>query len=426
MIIKKSIGNKLICFFFFLMLILPASFQVPRGILLILILFIIVGNNEFSSVRYDKTLLIIALINIFFSFVFIINGIIRSTPGAISMATVYIVWPILYLYFIGLSDKIANIRPLLSIIIFGGLASAGLIIIFIFNNFFGFPIDISYIVKSQDFGVYWEGGATELNSMNLATVFYSFIFVLTLFLIPKNLNTLKISKYLLRFSFVVCLFLLFISARRAFWLVCAISPFLIVFSLKIIGINLRIRRFLIPFVIFISLSIGFVSYMAIDNDNLISEFNSSFEFDNPEAESNYLRKEQFNALQKGWENNWLIGAGLGATAKGSVRDENATWAYELSYMALLFHTGIVGIIVYGSSVFWIIYQSVIICRKNKLYTVYLIPQIVALICFLLVNASNPYLSKFDYLWTIFLPLATLNAIKIEKNNENDRFFDTLL
>lgn len=332
------------------------------------------------------------------------------------MTTVYIVWPILYLYFIGLSDKIESILPFLKIIIIGGLASAGLIIIFIFNNFFGFPIDVSYIAKSQDFGVYWEGGATELNSMNLATVFYSFIFALTLFFLPEKYNMLRINNNLIKFSLIVTLILLFISARRAFWVVCALSPVIVLLLLKIIGISLRLKRFLFPFLFFITIALSVLTYMSIDNDNLIAEFNSSFEFDNPGAESNYLRKEQFNALINGWEDNWLIGAGLGASAKGSIRDDNATWAYELSYIALLFHTGLVGIIVYGFSILWILCESIIICRKKKQYVSYLLPQITALICFLLVNASNPYLSKFDYLWTIFLPLATLNAIKLEDKN----------
>jgi hypothetical protein len=414
MIIKKNLGNKFICIFFFLMLILPASFQVPRGILLLLLLFLIISNNPFSSFRYDKTLLIIGLINIFFSLIFILNGIVRSTPGAISVSTIFIIWPVLYLYFIGLSDKKSNIVPILNTIIYGGLASAGLIIIFIINNFFGFPINVIYLADSQGFDVFWKDGATELNSMNLATVFYTFIFVLTLLFIPKKYNTLGINKNLIRFTLIVSLFLLFISARRAFWFVCAISPFIILFLFKIIGIGLRLKRFIIPILVILSVAFTVVVYMAIDNDNLISQFNSSFEFDNPEAESNYLRKEQFNALISGWEDNWLIGAGLGASAKGSIRDVKTPWTYELSYIALLFQTGIVGIFIYVSSVFWIIYQSIIVCRKNKYYVSYLLPQITALICFLFVNASNPYLSKFDYLWTIFLPLATLNAIKLEK------------
>ncbi|RKS99993.1 hypothetical protein [Flavobacterium sp. 123] len=417
MIIKKSIGNKFICIFFFLMLILPASFQMPRGILLLLILFFIIKSNTFSLFRYDRTLLVIGLINIFFSFIFTLNGIVRSTPGAIAVSTVYLIWPVLYLYFIGLSDSKSNLVSILNTIIYGGLGSVGLILVFIYNNFFGFPLDITYLTKSQDFGIFWGGGAVELNSMNLATVLYTFIFVLTLLLMPTELNHFSKKKNLIRFTLLVSLALIFISARRAFWLVCAISPFIILLLLKIAGVNLRLKRFIIPCLVFCSVVFTFVGYLALDNDKLFSEFNSSFEFDNPAAESNYLRKEQFDALISGWEDNWLIGAGLGAHAQGSTRDDKAPWAYELSYIALLFHTGIVGILVYGSSIFWIIYESIIICRKNKYYVSFLLPQITGLICFLLVNASNPYLGKFDYLWTIFLPLATINAIKLDVSSD---------
>lgn len=415
---KNKIGTYLICVFFFLMLTLPASFQVLRGVLLLIILFLTVQNISLTSFRYDKTILIIGLLNLFFSFLFILNGIIRSTPGAIRVSTVFLIWPILYFYFIGWSNKVSALLPVLNTIIYGGLGSVALILIFIYNNFSGFPIDISYLVKSQDFGFYWGSGAVEMNSMNLATVLYVFVFILTILLMPSKLNLLNFKKYTLVFTFLVSTILLFISARRAFWVVCAISPFVIFALLKLSKINLRLKRFIVPAVMFFSMVFSFVGYLALDNDNLLIELKSSFEFDNPEAESNFIRKEQYDALINGWEKNWFFGAGLGASAKGSIRDIDSPWAYELSYIALLFQTGIVGVIIYFSSVFWIIYKSIKICRKNNYYIFYLLPQISALICFLLANATNPYLAKFDYLWTIFLPLATINAIKLDVDKFN--------
>tara|TARA_B110000971_G_C19803123_1_gene405305 strand:- start:163 stop:378 length:216 start_codon:yes stop_codon:yes gene_type:complete len=59
-------------------------------------------------------------------------------------------------------------------------------------------------------------------------------------------------------------------------------------------------------------------------------------------------------------------------------------------------------------------------RKKHSAIGLLAPQLVALVCFLIINASNPYLGKFDYLWTIFLPIASINAISLNsrliKNN----------
>jgi O-antigen ligase len=412
--LKKHIGIYSICFFFFLMLVLPASFQAPRGILLIIILFFSLTTIKSSLFKYDKLLIHIGLVNVFFSLIFVLNGILRNAPGAINMSTVYIVWPILYLYFIGLSTKTTDIIPLLNTIIYGGLGSSILILLFIYNNFFGFPLDLTYIAKSQDFGFFWNSGVVELNSMNLATVLYTFVYVLTLLLIPSKLNQFRFNKNLTRLTLFLCLGLIFISSRRAFWLVCLISPFLILFLLKLVGVNLRLRRFLIPGLISFFILAIFVGFLALDNENIATEFNSSFEFDNPQAESNYIRNEQFKALMNGWGENLFLGNGLGSQAKGSIRDIDSPWNYELSYVALLFHTGIVGIVIYASSIFWIIFESINICRKKRKHIAFIMPLIAAMICFLLVNASNPYLGKFDYLWTIFLPIGYINAIKLEK------------
>jgi hypothetical protein len=413
---KRHLGIYVVCIFFFLMLVLPASFQVPRGALLVLILFFSIGINPIYSLRYYKPLMYIGLIDILFSILFTLNGLSRSTPGAIPVSTVYILWPILYLYFIGLSVKKANIIPISKTIIYGGLGSASLICLFIYNNFWGFPIDISYLVKSQDFGIFWDAGAAQLNSMNLATILYTFVFALTILSIPVEYNVFNVSKPLIVFTLIVCLVLIFISQRRAFWMVCLISPMIILLLFKLIGFNLRLRKFIV-LGLFFFLIISTIVLLTFDKEKLVSSFNSSFEFDNPNAESNYLRKEQFEALIKGWYDNKLIGNGLGAHAQGSIRDVSATWNYELSYIALLFQTGLVGIFVYTSSIFWIIYESVLICRRNKYYASYLVPQLVGLICFLIANASNPYLNKFDYLWTIFLPLASINALKIDSYAE---------
>jgi hypothetical protein len=411
---QKSIGSISLCIFFFLMLILPASFQEVRGFLLLMLLFFGIQSKKLDIIRYNYKIVVIWIINIIFSIFFILNGILRSTPGAIPVSTIYFIWPIIYFLFIGLTIKKKQVIPLLNTIIYGGLASSLLIICFIYNNFFGFPLDLTYLVKVQDFGIYWESGVFEMNSMNLASVLYCFVFVFTILIIPSKLNNIFIKRKLLILVFLICAILIFISARRAFWLVCLSSPFIITILLKWSKVDLRLNRFIIPIFIFFTIGISFVTYLALDNDNIITQFESSFEFDNPEAESNYLRKEQYDALINGWKENKLIGAGLGASAKGSIRDEKSPWAYELSYIALLFQVGIVGVIIYVISIFWIIYESIIMCRNNHYFVVFLLPQIAGLICFLLVNASNPYLLKFDYLWVVFLPVATLNALKLDK------------
>ena len=82
--------------------------------------------------------------------------------------------------------------------------------------------------------------------------------------------------------------------------------------------------------------------------------------------------------------------------------------YELSYVALLFHTGIVGFAIYAAAVIWIYRMGLRIIRSGDRIGLYMVPALVGTTCFLIANATNPYLEKFDYIWVIFLPVALIN------------------
>lgn len=119
------------------------------------------------------------------------------------------------------------------------------------------------------------------------------------------------------------------------------------------------------------------------------------------------RSSQFAALITGWREHPLLGAGHGAVAS-VVRSTEQPWAYELTYLALLFHTGLIGLFVYASGVIWIFWVGVrsIGCRGAD---VAIVPVLAGTASFLIANATNPYLEKFDYIWVIFLPVAFLNV-----------------
>lgn len=398
------------------MLVLPASFQAPRGLFLGLILLFSLRTDLLHKLIFDRTTVYLAIINVGTSIFFIVYGLILSAPGALNVSTVYVVWPILYFYFIGFNSKTSDILPFMSMILYGCIISAILVLLFIINTFIGIP-GVSVIASAQDFTVGFYDGFIELNSMNLATIMYAFSFSLTIVLLPKDLNYFAAGKMkTINFiSVVVSLLLILISARRAFWLVCLLSPIIIIALFKLSGIRINLRKYLLPFFGVLLFSGIAFSLLSLDLTIITTEFDTIFEFDNPDAESNYLRKEQYDALVNGWMDSPFFGKGLGATAKGSIRDEAAPWAYELSYMALLFQTGIIGMCIYGGSILWIYFKSIRIMRSQGALAVFMLaPQIIGLTCFLIVNASNPYLAKFDYLWTVFLPIATINAFSLNR------------
>lgn len=411
--------NRLVRFslnlFFLLMLVLPASFQAFRGVYLGIMLLFSLRFGLTKVLSYDKETIYIGSINIITSIIFIFIGLLLSAPGALNVSTVYVIWPILYFYFIGYNNKLRDILPYMSMILYGSLLSSLFISLFILGTFIGLPGIITSIAKAQDFSVGFYDGFIELNSMNLATVMYSFAFCLTILLLPKKFNYFGAGKmkFINMLCIIVSIVMILISARRAFWMVCLICPLIIILLFKISGIRIKLMKYIMPFIGVAFLGVISFSVLALDLTTINTEFDSIFEFDNPDAESNYLRKEQYEALRDGWLESPIFGKGLGAAADKSVRDEAAPWAYELSYMALIFQTGIIGIVIYSGSIIWIFYKSIKIIKVKDPLTVFLLaPQIVALSCFLIVNASNPYLAKFDYLWVVFLPIATINAISL--------------
>lgn len=415
---NKNIVKYSLSLFFLLMLVLPASFQAPRGLFLGLILLFSLRSDLLHRLVFDRPTVYLAILNIGASIFFIIYGFVLSAPGALSVSTVYVIWPILYFYFIGFNSKLEDILPFMKMILYGCIIAAILVSLFILNTFVGIP-GVSAVASAQDFTVGFYDGFIELNSMNLATIMYAFSFSLTIVLLPMDLNFFGSGKMkTINFiSLAVSLLLILISARRAFWVVCLVCPIIIIALFKLSGIRINLQKYLMPFIGFMLFAGLTFSLLALDLTVISTEFDTAFEFDNPDAESNYLRKEQYDALVNGWMDSPFLGQGLGATAKGSIRDEAAPWAYELSYMALLFQTGIIGMCIYGGSILWIYFKSIKIMRsKNSLAVFMLAPQLIGLTCFLIVNASNPYLAKFDYLWTVFLPIATINAFSLNKES----------
>jgi len=69
-------------------------------------------------------------------------------------------------------------------------------------------------------------------------------------------------------------------------------------------------------------------------------------------------------------------------------------------------------------VVWIALKGMQISRKDTDFAKLFIPLITALCSFLIINATNPYLAKFDYLWVIFLPVALINT-HLTQRRKND-------
>jgi hypothetical protein len=417
---RVEISWKLLVLFFVFSLVIPSVFQAERGVFLAIFILGSFANLEVTKIKYNLVVFRLFLVNISASTIFFAVGLFNNSPGVLHVSTVYFFWPILFLFFIGFFKHTKIVTYFSYGLISSGILSSFLIINNILNTFGYLSVTNQTLYEALGFSVFWDGGFTEISSTNLVTVFCVYVFTIAILFLPKSIR-LKVypSSKLIIFTLLLCSILLFLSGRRAFWLVGILSPVIIVLIYYLSYININIKRYLYSFSIVILIAIFLFTYFAFDNDRFLLEFSSIFVFDDPSAESNLLRKEQFDSLIEGWELSPVWGRGLGSVAPGTIRDPIAPWNYELSYVALLFQTGIIGVVIYTLSICWIVIKSILESRKSKYIAALLLPYICTLICFLIANATNPYLAKFDYLWVIFLPVGILNAVLV-KGTPNDQ------
>jgi hypothetical protein len=144
----------------------------------------------------------------------------------------------------------------------------------------------------------------------------------------------------------------------------------------------------------------------LDLDVVWSTFRTGFQFTvDPVAQTRAL---QFEALIDGWLASPLLGSGHGAPAPGVIRSTEMPWAYELTYAAFLYHTGLIGLLFYGAGVTWIYAHAIRIIREGSRMAPLMVAVLTGTTTFLIANATNPYLERYDCLWVLFLPLAFVN------------------
>lgn len=392
-------------FFFALMLVLPTTFQSQRGLLLAALL---AGGGLFALNRWSvsRDILFLWLITTCVGLFGIMWGFVNGAPGAAHVSSVFLLWPFVYMVFIGHVHSPRTIVVLEKVLCFGIAVASLMALSLLVAAVLGRGEWIRDVFAFQGAGIYVFDGFVELTLFNLATVIYGLPFLATLLFSPVTdgwLTNRRSLGILLLLVLAICV----VSGRRAFWLLAVATPLLVLVLYFLAGVRFRVRYMVATAILAFALAIGGVIGLGLDFGVLYEQFLSAFDFSGEQSAS--LRYQQYSALMSGWYEHPLIGQGLGAAEKSIVRSEEMVWAYELSYVALLFQTGIVGVIVYSSAVIWIFITGLRIVRRQPDAVQVILPLLAGLAGFLLVNATNPYLSKFDYLWTIFLPVAAINS-----------------
>ena len=399
---------QLLVLFFFLMLFMPTAFQGPRAIILLLLIISTIGKRKplflNSEVKFYWG------ITFFVALYSLLIGAARGNVGLIPCTPFYIIWPVIFLYFIAKCSSLDTIKILLRTIVYGGFIVAGFNFLLIVNAFV-LHIGILNIIGEAlgcNFNIV-EGFAEYFSPSGNHLPYIVYFCVSLLMLKPEELGVRK--KYLY-ICIALCIIDILLSNRRAMWLVVVMLPFVLLAILSFLPYHKRII-FKVGFITILGggLIFGAVYYL-LDMDYIIQEFLTSFDVSGDD-DSNYERVLQGKSLWNDFLASPIFGGGIGHVSS-YVRTPDGPWAYEMTYNYTLAMVGIVGSFIYAIATSWIFIRSIQLSKKNIEYASLLIPQIMGLAAVLIISASNPYIVTFDYVWAIYLPVATINAIRNEQ------------
>lgn len=415
---------------FFLMLTFPTVSKILylKVVLLGIVLVLIGIATLFSRRRWlHPTIGLWTLFLAAVSLFFVVRGFYLEAPGAADTARVYVLWPLIYLVLmVGASRPkilLALQRILVIATIFIGIQGGIYLLSGLGILQWDHVVDLlSLGWKEQAIGFHegYIGMATPgLNSLPFLIPFT--IAVLATDVLRGTRRAVR--KIWLWLACILGLFMVLISARRALVLVTILAPLLIWLFLQFQPARERElarkslgRVVLTSTVGVVVLVIGLSFVYQFNARDLFQRVQEGFNFQDTTFDAGAdARRQQFLALLNGWYEHPLLGAGHGASAYGSIRSETMPWGYELSYVALLFQTGLLGFLAYTAGVIWIYRTALAAIRAGGEPAASILPIMVGMSAFLIANATNPYLGKFEEIWVIFLPLAFINDWLLTKS-----------
>jgi hypothetical protein len=331
-------------------------------------------------------------------------GLAMGNPGAIRVLTVMVLYPL------ALPIIAFCYRPEYDDGIFRVLRVAAWILVL---------LNLAYILGSLAGGgvvVDWMLALFGDNAMvDDATDYFKFTLPnisSLLFLIPCFFVALISGYSKAKFLDAVLIFFMILigvlSGRRALFLALIMGPFLAyIFTLGVREQASGVTRYKGMIALGLVLFFAVASFVSFERSTFyVDQFFSIFDFS--ENASNVERRLQFASLHDGWRDAPLFGAGAGAAA-GYSRSQEQPWAYELSYVAFVFQYGLIGFLLYAAGIIFLAHRLILFV-KHEGRSSFSFCILSGVIAFLVANATNPYLSKFDFMWVVFLPFAMASQL----------------
>jgi len=403
---------------FFLMLFVPTTYQPIKAALLALVVGgILVAGAVSARFPLAPGIAVGALGFSAFGLVSVYTGVLAGAPGALAMANVYVTWPLVYTVLVAGAGHDGVLRGLSRVLVLSAAAISAYSIIYVLWEAGWWP-DALYYAVDQGQAIGFHGTYIEFNLYSISSLLFLVPYLVgALFVFPRD--SAPVSRPLLWAALVVSLTTVLLTGRRALLVLVPMAPmFALMFRAWLTPAFKRSSRRMVRRAWWAALALGVglvvvvTAFGALAPAGFADMVASGFRFNtDPVA---MTRRDQFLALLAGWMEHPMLGSGHGAPAPGVIRSIETPWSYELTYVALLYHTGLVGLALYSAGVAWIFLASRRIARGGWPGAPGLVAALVGTASFLVANATNPYLEKYDYIWVLFLPIAFINRWMVER------------
>lgn len=349
--------------------------------------------------------------------VWVTIGVLNDNPGALPVAPLYTIYPLAYLAFI---NQLSNRRYLIALS-YMFVISCGLVVTldigFVLEKLGVIPGTLFSSLGNRNlFGALVSGDPSYGSNRMSMSLFYIPAFVALVIYKHRQRDSsgIVILSYVLLAGFLI---LMLLSNRRAVYVVALASPVIALalhgFVRQQIYSRNRLSHMLPALAVFCAVVVWTISqgFFSTDYfDVILDNFLEGFEIQGTRLSGSSIaraRELQTYVLFEGWVEQPWIGTGHGATAD-VIRNLKTPWAFELTYLQILYHTGIVGLLLYAAGVAWIMAKLVEIMQTYKWYRLHAYVLLNGMIGFLLGSVSNPYLLSFDRIWVIFIPVLFIN------------------
>jgi O-antigen ligase/polysaccharide polymerase Wzy-like membrane protein len=400
-----------------LSVVLPTALQGLKIVLLALVMggLLLCALRKPAQMRWSTPIFFWAILFSTMGFLWSFYGVSRGNPGATRVLTVMAIYPLLFTL-LGYLWKPGDAARLQKAFLWFGFilvfsqalyigSSAGLDGGFFYRGIQSLYGDVAVVDQGDNYFLF------TLPSVASLIFFLPFYFVGFLFDSKFNI------KYIILLLSAVVIVLL--TGRRAIYLSFAMSILLIsgIITVGYLFFPRRVPRLPSGRLTFVCLGLTLFIVLLLsvglqNQEMLLSSLQSIFDFQS--NESNLERKYQYEALKEAIGENVIFGAGAGAAASYS-RSFEQPWAYELFYVSLIFHYGILGFVIYVSGFLFLVWGQLKCIFAQELdhqSRLFALCFLAGFFSFIIATATNPYIGKFDYMWVVFIPVLMINSFRL--------------